>query len=128
MKKDFRTQNLLSEFALSPQFLEYDACIFLTDGFNKESYASWLDFYDGIGLGKSAVESIMNHRHILELFLNEPPEPSRRLVNEAGQLLEELWLTRLRAAFPNRDFVVRYFPDVAPSSSEITFCQRRELT
>jgi hypothetical protein len=127
MKKDFRTQNLLSEFALSPRFIEHDGCIFLTDGFTEERYSSWLNFYGGSGLDKRAVESIMNHRHIFDLFVNEPPEPSRRLANETGQLLEELWLTKLRIAFPSRDFIVRYFPDEPPSSSEITFCQRREL-
>ena len=86
-----------------------------------------MNFYRGIGLGKRAVESIMNHRHLSDLFVNQPPEPSRRLVDEAGGLLEELWFSELRMAFPDRDFVVRYFPDEPPSSSEITFCQRRDL-
>lgn len=125
MKKDFRTQNLLSEFALSPQFVEYDDCVFLADGFTKESYLSWLDFYGGIGMDKRAVESIMNHRHISELFVNSPPEPSRRLANEAGQTLEKVWRTNLRFAFPDRNFVVKYFPDEPPSTSEITFCQKQ---
>ena len=127
MKKDFRTRNLLSDFALSPRFVEHDGCIFLIDGFSEESYSRWMNFYRGVGLGKHAVESIMNHRHISELFVIQPPEPSRRLADEAGRLLEELWLSELRTAFPDRDFVVRYFPDEPPSSSEITFCQRREL-
>ena len=127
MRKDFRSQNLLSDFALAPQFIEHDGCIFLTDGFTEESYSSWMNFYRGIGVGKRAVESIMNHRRISDLFVNQPPEPSRRLVDEAGALLEELWFSELRMSFPDRDFVVRYFPDEPPSSSEITFCQRRDL-
>ena len=128
MKKDFRTQNFLSEFALSPQFIEHDGCIFLADGFCKENYSRWLNFYQGVGLGKRAVESIMNHRHISELFVNEPPEISHRLADEAVWLLEELWLTKLGSAFPDRDFVVRYISDEPPSSSEVTFCQKRELS
>jgi hypothetical protein len=127
MKKDFRTQNLLSEFALSPKFIEHDGCVFLIDGFSEETYSRWLNFYRGVAVDKRAVESIMNHRHVSELFVNEPPEPSRRLVNDVGRLLEGLWLTKLKVAFPDRDFVVRYFPDEQPSSSEITFCQKQEL-
>ncbi len=125
MKKDFRTRNLLSEFALSPQFVEHDDCIFLADGFSRESYSKWLSFYQDIGLGKYAVESIMNHRHIPELFVNAPPESSRRLANEAGKALEELWRTKLKVEFPHRQFVVKYFPDEPPSVSEITFCQKK---
>lgn len=124
MKKDFRTQNLLSEFALSPQFIEHDDCVFLADGFTRESYSNWLNFYHSIGMDKRAVESVMNHRHISELFLNAPPELSRRLANETGQMLEDLWHTKLRIALPKRTFVVRYFPDEPPSASEITFCQK----
>jgi hypothetical protein len=124
MKKDFRTQNLLSEFALSPQFVEHDNCVFLADGFTQEGYSRWLAFYQGIGMDKRAVESIMNHHHISELFVNAPPEPSRRLVNETGLMLEDLWQTKLHLAFPKRTFVVKYFADEPPSASEITFCQK----
>lgn len=117
MKKDFRTKNLLSQFALNPQFIEIHDCVFLRDtaaeSLPKEGPTSEED--------RQSLERLLNRRDISELFEVPPPDPSPRLLCEAGNMLRELWENRLKQAFPDRKFVV-YFQYALPIC-EITFFQ-----
>ena len=79
------------------------------------------------GGNKTAVESVMNHIHVLDLFSNEP-SPSRELVRYLGQLIKETWTAKLLRDLPNRRFNVSFYPEGATSDliqCEVTFSQER---
>ncbi len=117
MKKDFRNKNLLSQFALNPQFVEVCDCVFLrdtvSDSLPKEVPSS--------EEGRWKLESLLNRRDISELFDIPPTDPSPRLLCEAGNMLRELWDSRLKQEFPDRKFVVCF--QYALPICEITFFQ-----
>src|SRR5512132_4131566 len=48
-----------------PAFLEYDGCIIMASGFDPKRYDGFLKQTKG---DKRAVEVVMNHRHIADLF------------------------------------------------------------
>ena len=120
MKKDFRTKNLLSEVALNPKFVEVHDCVLLSGSpeelLPKRDPASTEE--------RQKTEYLLNRREIWELFEVPPPEPSPRLLCEAGNTVREIWQGKLRAGFRERKFVV-YF-EYAPPICDISFFQALE--
>jgi len=49
-----------------PEFTEHDGCV-LFAGFGPTVYQEWLESCEG---DRAAVEAVMNHRHLLDLFLS----------------------------------------------------------
>jgi len=117
MKKDFRTKNLLSAEALNPQFVEVHDCIILASASSElipmEQPKSHED--------RQKAEYSANRRDIWELFEVPPPEPTPRLLCEAGNAVKDIWEGKLTSEFPSRRFVV-YF-EYAPPICEISFFQ-----
>ena len=68
-----------------PDFAEYDGCVFFV-GFSEESYRG---FMQQTGGNRQAVEAVMNHLHILDLFCRPEAEPTREQVVYLGRLLKE---------------------------------------
>ena len=87
-----------------PEFVEFDGCIFFA-GFSEENYRG---FMAQTGANKQAVEAMMSHRHVLDLFSQEGPEPTRPQVVYLGRLLKEMWSAKLRRDFPGREVVVNF--------------------
>jgi hypothetical protein len=106
-----------------PEFTLFDDCVLLAE-FNEDSYRGFLKQAGG---NKRAVETVMNHLHILDLFCGPNLAPSREQVIYLGRLLKEMWGAKLQHDFPDRFFVVS-FPE-EPSddllSYEVTFFQTR---
>ena len=102
-----------------PEFVEFDGGVFFS-GFSKESYHGFMAQTDS---DRRAVETVMNHRHILDLF---PGQQVRRpQVVYFGRLLREMWAAKLQRDFPGRSIVVS-FPEVGVehlSDYEITIYQ-----
>ena len=117
MKKDFRTRNLLSEVALDPKFVEIHDCVIL-DGTSAELLPSHLPESPE---ERQKIEHILNRREVWELFEVSPPEPSPRLLCEAGNAVVEIWESRLKMRFPNRKFAVGF--EYAPPVCEVYFFQ-----
>ena len=104
-----------------PKFAEFDGCVFFC-GFSEESYQRFMRQTNG---NKQAVETVMNHRHILDLFSNSDLKPSLKQVVYLGRLLQEVWAAKLSRDFPAKQFVVS-FPDHSSDDLleyEITFFQ-----
>jgi hypothetical protein len=59
-----------------PEFVEFDGCI-LFAGFREESYQGFMSHTGG---DRRAVEAVMNHHHILDLFFGSQQEPTRSQV------------------------------------------------
>lgn len=106
-----------------PEFEEHDGCVFFA-GFSADSYRG---FMEQTGGNQQAVEAVMNHRHILDLFCAPELTPTRTQVVYLGRLLREIWAAKLQRDFPDKRFVVS-FPE-EPSEDllyyEVTFYQDR---
>jgi len=110
-----------------PDFVEYDGCIFLSQYFDIENYNNWMKSTKG---NKTAVEKVMNHRHIVDYFPNSPkPQPTKEQMVYFGNYLKELWDCKLKRDFPERNIVVEFFEgeDVVDDvyDFEILFYQNR---
>ncbi len=65
-----------------PDFIEVDGCVLLAQCYDPENFREWGKRLHG---NKSAVEGMVNHVHIGDLFLNSPKE-----LKESEQLYEYL--------------------------------------
>lgn len=87
-----------------PEFLEMDGCVFFA-GVAETNYRDWMQHTGG---DKRAVETVLNHRHITDLFSGQGAQPSRHQVLYLGRLLREIWGVKLASDFPQRRFVVSF--------------------
>jgi hypothetical protein len=102
-----------------PSFEYYDGCIFFK-GFSKSNYHEWLENQKG---NKLAVQAVVNHTHILDLFPNVDEQPSEQQVIFLGQTLKNMWHQKLKIDFPNHNCVVLFEEENCDDllSYEITF-------
>jgi hypothetical protein len=110
---------------LWPDFIEHDGCIFLGDRISEESYQAFMAQTKG---DKSAVEAVMNHQHIIDLFSRSQHErPTRKVVLYLGRLLREIWQAKLSRDFPTRKITVTFLDDEVEDLLEyqVTFFQQR---
>ncbi len=117
MKKEFRTKNLLSQFALSPRFVETYDCVLLADAGPEHIPTS----NPGSKEERQKTEYLVNRRDLWELFEVPPPEPSPQLLCDAGDMIKEIWQNKLKAEFPFRQFIVQF--EYAPPVCDISFFQ-----
>ena len=93
---------------LWPDFLEHDTCIFREEAFSEETYQG---FMKQTNQDRNAVEAVMNHIHILDLFscnIATEPKPSRKLISHVGQLLKEMWSAKLHRDYPHKSITVSF--------------------
>lgn len=102
-----------------PEFAELDGCVF----FSGVSEVGYRGFMEQTGGDKRAVEAVLNHRHILDLFVDA--KPTREQVVYLGRLLREVWAAKLARDFPGRRFVVSFFEEGCLDllDYELSFCQ-----
>lgn len=107
-----------------PEFLEHDDCVFFADRFTRENYDAFLKQTKG---DKRAVEVVMNHTHILDIFGNAQPKPNREMVLYVGRLLKDVWQTKLNRDFPKRNIKVSFPEEYEEDllSYEVSFFQER---
>ena len=101
-----------------PAFTEIEGCVLLGDRV-PETYAEWKA---RLGEDPAAIESVLNHRHLSDLFIRAP-EPSDELLEHLGEVLRDMWAAKLHQDFPDRQFVVTFNSDA--DDPEITFRSRR---
>lgn len=110
-----------------PAFLKHDDAVFFCDGFSNESYDGFMRQAAG---DRSAVERVMNHRHLAALFCDPSLSPSREQLLYLGDLLQQMWTAKLRRDFPGVPFAVPLFGADSEElmDLEITFHRLREPT
>jgi hypothetical protein len=108
---------------LWPDFVEHDDCVFRA-GFTEDIYKGFMTQMKG---DKTSVEAVMNHRHVLDLFCNGNPEPTREMVLYVGRLLRDTWQAKLKHDFPARTFRVSFTEEHCEDllQYEVTFFQER---
>ena len=87
-----------------PEFAELDGCVF----FAGVTEAGYRGFMEQTGGDKRAVQTVLNHRHILDMFAVSEQDVPRAQVVYFGRLLREVWAAKLARDFPDRRFVVSF--------------------
>ncbi|HEY1189510.1 MAG TPA: hypothetical protein VGE74_17830 [Gemmata sp.] len=105
-----------------PEFVEHEGCVLLARRFDPVSFRQWIEATGG---DRRAVEAVLNHTHILDLFVHREPEPTREQVVHLGRVLRAMWGAKLRTEFPGRALVVSFSDEELPDllDYEITVFQ-----
>jgi len=88
-----------------PDFVLYEDCVFL----NEPTPAAYQDWVTHCGGDKQAVERVMNHRHIADMFINSEVAPTKEILVHIGRLLKDMWQCKLRRDFPDRQIKVELY-------------------
>src|SRR5258708_4376057 len=80
-----------------PDFIEHDGCILRVDRFEEANYQEWLKSTKG---DRGAVEAVINHTHLIDLFPHQELQPTREQVVQLGNILKEMWQAKLNRDFP----------------------------
>ncbi|HEY2159468.1 MAG TPA: hypothetical protein VGH33_27830 [Isosphaeraceae bacterium] len=105
-----------------PDFLVHEDCVFCAEGFTESTYQGFMTQTAG---NRRAVEAVMNHIHIHDLFMSAWSDATDEQLLYLGRLLREIWSVKLRHDFPDRRFVVLFDEDPTENGEgyEITFYQ-----
>jgi hypothetical protein len=87
-----------------PEFVEHEGCV-LFAGFSPAAYRDFLAACKG---DRAAVESVMNHQHILDLFYHAAQTATAAQIVYLGKVLKDILTVKLRADFPRRTFTVEF--------------------
>ena len=91
-------------------FVLHDGCL-LRASFSVENYDHWMEHLGG---DRTAVEVMINHVHVLDLFDRDQPGITRAQVVLVGRLLREMWTAKLAREFPDLDITVSFPEDGEP--------------
>jgi hypothetical protein len=106
-----------------PQFRIHDDCVLFANC-PDTAFDHWMQHTTG---DRTAVEAVLNHRHILDLFTSSEFEPSEEAVVHLGRLMREMWSCKLARDFPGRTIVVSFEEEVGDDmlDYQITFYHKR---
>jgi hypothetical protein len=80
-----------------PRFVEFDSCVLFED-FSLSSFHGFMQQAKG---NRAAVEGVMNHRHLLDLFPNQPKQPTAEQLDYLGAVLRDAWEAKLARDLPH---------------------------
>ena len=93
-------------FLYSPDFIEYEGCVFLKDHFNVPNFEDWkLAEYV---FNYAQIESVINHIHIPDLFPMDNEDINIDQIRYLGTKLCEIYSAKLKLEFPNKIFTVSF--------------------
>lgn len=104
---------------LYPEFVEYRDGIFLKDFFESSAVDVWLDKLKNM----RAVESVVNHVHLWDIFSPASAEDNRGLV-DLLELMNTSWPALLLNTFPGREFEITATNDPEDYGPTLSFCQQ----
>src|SRR5882724_9427403 len=79
-----------------PKFVEHDDCV-LFEEFSPKTYD---DFFSSCRGDRSAVEAVMNHQHILDLFHHASDDATADQLIYLGRVLKNIYTVKLKHDFP----------------------------
>jgi hypothetical protein len=108
-----------------PEFKIHQECVLFADC-RTESFVQWMKETGG---DLTAVEGVLNHRHILNLFQSNEFKPTREVVLHLGRLLQDMWSSKLARDFPGRKIIVSFDEDFCEElvDYQITIFHKRDL-
>lgn len=90
-----------------PDFVIYEGCIFVRPP-DDANFRQWKEVFKG---DLSETEKMINHRHIMDIFLNSAYPPTREILRHLGKVLKSMWECRIQRDFPEKRVVVEFFED-----------------
>lgn len=107
-----------------PEFKIHRDCVLFADC-STDSFGKWMEHTGG---NLTAVESVLNHRHILDFFTNSEFEATSDVVRHLGRVLKDIWTCKLARDFPDRAIVVSFTEDYCEDLADyqITFFTNNE--
>lgn len=108
-----------------PQFVEQNGCILRGGLLDDERFQNWMQATNG---DKTALEATVNHKHIVDIFVNVPQPPTKLQIRHLGCKLKEMWEAKVRQTFPDRKIVVTFPEEDLHDlvAYEITVFQQRD--
>lgn len=105
-----------------PAFVEHDGCVLLAGRLDPANFRDWMASTKG---DRRAVEAVLNHTHITDLFGERGAGATWEQVIHLGRLFKEMWAAKLARDFPGRRFVVSFPEDECESLAdyEVSFYQ-----
>jgi len=117
-KADFELAFVFSKL-FWPDFMQVDGCILLVEQYDPKSFEMWKQKFNG---DCKKIESIINHIHIYDLFLNCETEGfDITLLENLGQILLKCWGCALRELFPDKQFHFQYSTEPEEYGPTISF-------
>ena len=110
-----------------PAFFEHDGCILRSDLRTAREFEIYEQWKVSTKNNKTAIESVMNHVHILDIFPNVETPPTREQILYVGRILNDMWTAKLHKDFPNRNVIIDFTDDCGDDLLEyqITCFQQR---
>jgi len=105
-----------------PAFVEHDGCVLKADRLDPANFSAWMTSTSG---NRRAVEAVINHTHVSDLFGERGAEATREQVVHLGRVLRDVWAAKLARDFPGRRFEVSFPEDgcEAVQDYEVSFYQ-----
>jgi hypothetical protein len=107
-----------------PDLIERDGGIFLRECFTEDSYREWRQ---QLGGDVKAIERVMNHVHVYDLFMNpKAGEPSPGAVLYFASILGKLWLLRAAEQFGAGRVVVDVLDEEPPGTDPVVLLRQTD--
>ena len=108
-------------FIFWPSFVRFERYV-LREGFSEGALRG---FESNPGVGRTAVEWVMNHVHMADIHYNAKPQPNEAQLRYLGRILKEIHEVKLRADFPDLRFEVEFYdkPGIDLIDLQVSFWQ-----
>ena len=103
---------------LWPSLIEIRGCVLLSWRYEEAEFEKWWAELSG---DRSAVEDLINHVHLWDVFSDLEDPLSARALAELGQIMTESWRCALRCSYPEREFIVHMDTDEDEYGPTISF-------
>ncbi len=108
-----------------PDFIEVDGLVLLAEHYNHDNLEDWKIT---LVVDLSQVESVINHMHTYDLFLNDLQEDIEQSVYcIIGQAMYRCWKCSLADKYPDKRFQMFYSDEDMDEGSVISFNQIRAM-
>ncbi|WP_240915812.1 hypothetical protein [Metapseudomonas otitidis] len=111
---------LLSCRVVFPDFVVVENGVFLERNYSGDAFLSWLERFGG---DLHAVERMINHTHLYDLFDGCVEDVDDRVFEQLAEVLAFSWKLILENKFPDRRFDVKISNSEQEYGPVVTFCQ-----
>ena len=99
-----------------PTFIDVEGCVVLKEHYDQGSFEEW---WESTGGDRQAVEAVINHVHLWDVFHGAEDADGGEL-DQLADLLVGTWETALGSQFPERRFDVRRDDHYGPGITATT--------
>ncbi len=107
-----------------PDFVEVEGALILAEEYTEEGFQTWYRHFHG---DLTAIEKMMNHVHLEDLFMNAPADDDlgEQVWDTVLSVLESCWKAAVAARFPGEPVVVESWDPEDGSTPQLLVYRRR---